>query len=99
LVDGSQCFAHAPGREAARAEARQRGGRNKRTTVRLQALLPPRLVSVAGRLETALADVLAGDLDPKQATAAAAVARALVAVFTAGELEQRVRDLEREGTG
>lgn len=36
----------------------------------------------------------AGQLDPKVASALAALARAMATILTAGELEQRLRDLE-----
>jgi hypothetical protein len=96
LCDGTHCYVHAPGRQQERAEARRKGGHNRATAIRLRALMPPRLVPVFDRLETALGDVLAGELDPRQATAAAALARALVAVLTAGELEERLRRLEQQ---
>ncbi len=60
----------------------------------MRGLVPPRLVSVYDALEAALTEVHDGRLDPKQASAMAALARAMVAVLTAGELEQRVRDIE-----
>ena len=56
--------------------------------------MPPRLMSVYDRLETALVEVHCGKLESKQATAMAAIARALVAVLTSGELEERLRNLE-----
>ncbi len=96
LADG-RCFAHSEHTVAARADARRKGGRQSAKVHRLRGLLPPRLVPAFDQLEQALTDVLAGTLDPKQATAAAAVARAMVSVLTAGELEQRVRDLEQGG--
>ena len=98
LVDGRHCFAHAPEHEAARREARQRGGRNRATAIRLRTLTPPRLIDVYGRLEGALAETHTGTLDPRTATAMASLARALVAVLTAGELEERVRKLEGRGS-
>ncbi len=88
------CFAHDPDRAAQRTEARQRGGRNKATARRLRGMLPERLAPIFDQLEAALPAVLAGNLDPKAATAAAHIARALVAVLTAGEMEARVRALE-----
>ena len=94
LVDGRHCMAHAPSLAAKRAEAQRRGGRNRSNAVRLRGLVPPRLSPVFDQLEGALGDVLAGTLPPQQATAAAAVARAMVAVLTSGELEERVRQLE-----
>ena len=97
LCDGTYCYVHAPDREHERHEARRRGGQHRAHAARLRALMPPRLLPVFDQLETALADVLAGRLAPQQATAAAAVARALVTVLTAGELEERVRRLEQQG--
>ena len=94
LVDGRYCFAHSPKLHVDRTEARRRGGHNRATAVRLRALMPPRLVPVFDRLEAALAETHAGDLDPKQAQAMAALARAMTAVLTAGELEERLRKLE-----
>jgi len=49
---------------------------------------------VYDRLEKALEEVYIGRLESKQATAMAALARAMVAVLTSGELEERVRGLE-----
>ena len=61
--------------------------------------MPPRLVPVFESLEVALSEVHAGDLTPACANAMSSVARALVAVLTAGELEQRLRGLERSASG
>ena len=94
LGDSRYCWAHDPALAATRAETRRRGGQNRATSKRLARLMPVRLVPVWEQLEQALTDVLAGSLDPKQATAAAALARALAAVLQVGELEQRLRDLE-----
>jgi hypothetical protein len=57
-------------------------------------LVPPRLTVVYERLEQALTEVHGGELDPKVAQAMASLARAMVNVLTAGELEERVRRLE-----
>ena len=94
LAGGRYCFAHAPELAERRTEARRRGGRQRRNAVRLRGLMPPRLVPIFDTLAVALAEVHHGDLDPKQAQAMASLARALVAVLTAGELEERVRKLE-----
>lgn len=96
LAGDGWCYSHHPHRVEERTAARQRGGRNRATAARLRALLPPRLIPVYERLEGALGGVLDGTLDPRQATAAAAVARAMVAVLVSGELEARVRKLEGE---
>ena len=74
--------------------ARRKGGRNRSSAVRLRGLMPPRLTPAFDQLEVALADVLAGELDPKQATAAAAVARAMATLLSVGEMEERMRRIE-----
>ena len=80
--------------EKKRLEARARGGKNSARAARLRRLVPPRLIPVYDRLEKALEEVHTGELESKQATAMAALARAMVAVLTSGELEERVRGLE-----
>lgn len=93
MADG-YCFSHSPELEEKRLEARTKGGRNSAKSVRLRGLVPPRLVSVYDKLEAALSEVHSGELASKQATAMAAIARAMVAVITSGELEERMRKLE-----
>ena len=94
LGDGRQCWAHDPTLAEQCAEKRRLGGQNRSTAKRLAKLMPARLVPIWDQLETALAATLAGELAPRQATTAAALARALVAVLQAGELEERLRRLE-----
>jgi len=94
LLPDGRCFAHSDRAAEARAAARRKGGRNSAKVVRLRGALPPRLLPIFDALEAALAETHAGALEPKRAAAMASVARALVAVLTAGELEERVRRLE-----
>lgn len=94
---GPHCFAHDPARAADRDAARRKGGRNSSRVARIHGLLPPRLLPLFDQLEQALADVLSGSLDPRQATAAAAVGRAMVSALQAGELEERLRRVEQGG--
>lgn len=84
------CFAHDP----ASREARAKGGRNRSNAARSLRMLPERLRPIADKLAAALDEVHSGVLDPRQASAMAALAGALVRVVQAGELEDRVRDLE-----
>ena len=91
LLASDRCFAHDPQRAGEREAARRKGGRNRSGTARLRGLMPPRLVPVFDRLETTLERLDAGAMDPRQAQAMAAVARAMVAVLQAGELEERLR--------
>ena len=93
MLDG-YCFNHAPDREADRTEARRKGGHNRSNAARLRGLMPPRLIPVFDRLEQALEETHAGTLDPRHAQAMASLARAMVAVLTSGELEERLRRLE-----
>jgi hypothetical protein len=99
LTDDQFCWAHSAATEERRDAARRSGGTNSAKSVRLRGLVPPRLLSVFDALEVALAEVHAGTLDPRQATAMAAIARAMVSVLTAGEIEQRVRDIEQKQSG
>jgi hypothetical protein len=94
LPGSAYCFAHDPARAEQRTAARRQGGRNRADAVRLRGLLPPRLVPIFERLEAAMTELHAGTLDPRTASAMAALARAMVAVLVAGETEQRLRDLE-----
>lgn len=94
LPSNTYCWAHAPELENQRAEARRRGGLNSSGPARLRRMFPGRLSPVARELERALEEVHAGDLPPATAQAMASIARALVAVFTSGEFEARLRRLE-----
>lgn len=93
------CFAHDPERQEQRTEARRRGGVNSAKVVRLRGLCPPRLVEVFDKLAEALEQVHDGTLDPRRASAMAAIARAMTTVLTAGELEERLRRLEAARDG
>ncbi len=88
------CFAHDPERAQDRDDARRRGGQNRAGAARLRGLVPPRLLDTYDRLEKALEEVHTGTLEPRQASAMASLAGAMVKVMTAGELEERVRALE-----
>jgi hypothetical protein len=88
------CMAHDPALAEKRREAARLGGKGKARIARLGKLVPPRLVPVYDHLEEALGQVHKGELDPRVATAMAALAGAMVRVLTSGELEERVRRLE-----
>ena len=93
-IEDGYCFSHLPALEKKRREARAKGGKNSARAARLRKLVPPRLIPVFDRLEKALGEVHSGELESKQDTAMQALARAMVAVLTSGELEERVRGLE-----
>ena len=100
--DGSQCSAkatvegwcigHAPGAE----EARRRGGAATSRSNRAQKLLPVRLRPIVLLLERAIFDVYQGTLDPRRGSALASLAGALVKVLSTGEIEERLRVLEKQ---
>ena len=94
LPDSAFCFTHDPAKAAEREARNAKGGRYRSNAARLHAAMPPRLTAIYGRLEQALDDLLAGRLNPRVATAAAALASAMVRVFADGELEERLRRLE-----
>ena len=96
LPNDSFCFSHSPSMATRRDEARRRGGANSSNAKRLQALLPHRLRPVFIVLERALEEVHSGSLTPAQAQAMSSVARALCAVLSSGEFEERLRRLELE---
>jgi len=87
-------MAHDPALADKRREAARLGGKGKARVARLGKLVPPRLMSVYDHLEEALGQVHKSELDPRVATAMAALAGAMVRVLTSGELEERVRRLE-----
>jgi hypothetical protein len=105
---GKPCSAHArPGKRVclwhdaeAVEERRQnaaKGGQSRSNLSRLKRSLPTELLAfsdVQGVLGAVLRDLLAGKLDPPVANAAANVARAFAAIAQAGEMEERLRELE-----
>ena len=84
LGEGSLCWAHDPALAARRAAKRRLGGQNRATAKRLGKLMPARLAPVFQRLERVLEETHNGTLDPKVATAMAAVARASESRLRAG---------------
>lgn len=100
--DGQPCRAtpgasgYCVGHDPASAAARAKGGRSTGRAARALRLLPERLRPVADMLARALEEVHSGALEPRRASAMAAVAGALVRVTQAGEMEERVRALEAQ---
>jgi len=88
------CPMHDPARQAEVAAARERGGRHKATARRLDKLMPAALKPVIGTLLDALAETHAGDLDPKRASAMAALAGAVGRLYATAILEERLAALE-----
>jgi hypothetical protein len=88
------CFAHDPVLDEQRQQARAKGGRNKRSSVRAVRRLSPDLHDVLAALYSTLAGLQTGEADPRVASATAAVASAIVRVYGTAELEQRLEALE-----
>ncbi len=91
---GMLCYAHDPARATERDRARSKGGTNSATRARLDRLVPATLRPMIGSLLDALDEVHRGDLDPKQASAMAALAGAITRAYSVGVLEDRVAALE-----
>ncbi len=96
---GTLCYAHDPTRRAERDQARRKGGTNSATRNRLDRLVPATLRPMIGSLLDALDEVHAGTLDPRQASAMAALAGAIVRSYSVGILEERVQTLETQREG
>ena len=88
------CWAHSPDKRDERRAARAKGGERRSNASRAGAALPKDLADVRDTLLGALSKLEAGALEPRTATAMAALARALVAVQEAGALERRLDALE-----
>ena len=96
LPGRERCWSHAPELEEKRQAARQSGGLNSSGPARVRKLLPSRLAPLIGRLEEALGEIHDGELEPSRGQAMASLSRAIVAVFSAGEFEERLRRIESE---
>ena len=90
------CFAHDRDRQAEMREARVRGGRGKGRLARVEKLVPGTLRPVLALLLDALEQTHRGELDPKIATAVAALAGAVVRVYTSATVEQQIADLQEQ---
>jgi hypothetical protein len=99
VFEDGLCRWHLPRLEAERAVWRERGGQNRANTVRARKQIAGAVLSPAdiqGLLGATLRGVLAGQLEPGIGNAAANIARALIAVREATELEDRLTTLEAQ---
>ena len=98
LVPGrTYCRAHDPELAAERLEWSRRGGRNRSNAARAARELEAGTADTAeitATLTRTLRRLEAGKIEPGVATALAGVAKALVSIRQAGEIEERVRELE-----
>jgi len=99
--DDGYCYWHSPGLADQRRTDRQRGGVARSNVARARkqiagAVLEP--ADIQGLLGATLRAVIAGRLEPGIGNAAANIARALVAVREATEIETRLTALETADT-
>ena len=100
LAGGRFCFTHDPDRETERQAARERGGRNRATAIRVEsAPLPSYQRPVLAVVVRALVDVRDGRLSPAQASAMAALAGVAIKLVTAAQFEERLSALEGQREG
>jgi hypothetical protein len=88
------CALHDPDRQAQVQAARTRGGQNKARTRRAEKLVPSTLRPVLVQLLEALNETRRGEMDPKIAGALAALAGAIVRVYSSATVEQQIADLQ-----
>ena len=84
------CIGHGPGADA----ARRQGGRATALGERAGRLLPARLRPVSDLLTRALTEVHEGQITPSQATALSSLSTAILRLYQAADLEERLRALE-----
>lgn len=102
LRGDAYCVWHAPDRADDRRAWAVSGGRAKSSDARARKRVlgsARGLDEIDAALCRALRDVLAGTLEPSVATAAAGLARAVVAVRQVGAIEQRLAALEARDRG
>lgn len=95
--DAGLCAWHSPAWAERRREWSAKGGAQRSNQQRAKKRLPTSTlapIEIQGLLGVALRDVLAGRVEPGIANAAANLARALVTVREASEVEERLSALE-----
>ncbi len=95
LPEQALCWAHSPEMRDRAAAARKAGGENSSNAARASKRIPKDLHDVRDRLLGAIAKVEDGKLTPRQGQAMATLAAALVKVHEAGEVNERLAELER----
>ena len=87
---------HSPDHAEMRREASRRGGKARSTRARARAATPVAMdaAELAGWLTTLFKGVLTGRVEPRVGTAAASIAKVMMEVRAATELEARLAELE-----
>lgn len=91
---GHHCNSHCPTFQAARQEARRRGGRNSSAVERAYTKLPSDLKSVAVILGETIVAVRDGQLSPSIGNSIASLSRSLVVTLESANLSSRMDGLE-----
>jgi hypothetical protein len=92
--DDGFCFGHSPRLAEARRGGSSRGGKHKRSEARAARLLPEALRPILHHLIDGMVAVVRGSMDPRVGSTLASMAAAVVRVYEAGLLEEKVRELE-----
>ena len=96
LRDDDYCYTHSPRRAEQRAASNRRGGERRSNAARTAKLVVSSdLQPVFTRLLHIMDELVAGRLEPAQATAAAQTARALCQIFETVELGARLAAMEQ----
>jgi len=96
VLPSGWCAMHDPSRQAEMQAARAEGGRQRSRIARVERLVPGTLRPVLALLLDVLADARDGTIAPAQANAVAAVAGAIVKVYSSATVEERIADLEEQ---
>lgn len=91
------CYWHSPALKTERDEARRRGGTARSNESRARKRLPKAVMTageIQGLVGQVLRGVVAGDVEPAIGNCVANLARSLVTVREATELEERIAELE-----
>ena len=99
VLPSGYCFLHDPDRQAEARAASAKGGQGRSRIARVEKLVPASLRPTLALLFTALEETHAGALDPRAASAMAALAGASGRLYTAGVLEEQVAALEAQDVG
>jgi hypothetical protein len=101
LPGSAFCIAHDPAKAAQMAEWRRKGGRAKSNQARAKKALPAEPLSTVelhSYLGLVFRGVISGKLAPNVGTSSAAIARTMLELVRAIDLESRIAELERRIT-
>ncbi|MGD9891718.1 MAG: hypothetical protein AB7R89_33515 [Dehalococcoidia bacterium] len=96
VLPSGYCFLHDPDRKAQARDASARGGKGKSRLARVERLVPSTLRPLLATLLDAVDETRRGDLDPKVASALAALAGAAVRVYQSATTAQQIEDLQKQ---